>query len=273
MRLFISLLLCCFVSAFAKAQSLQQPIPVEISLKADHFYGVDDFNNIYYSTNNVFYKRPNAGNTTTQAQQFYDVQLGELTSVDLINPLKILLFYRDTQTVVLLDNRLNESLRIKLASLKPYRYFEFATLAGERRFWLYNMDLQRLELFDYLNDKLIWSSPAIKDDVHNMLSDYNYCHLITDKGIASYNNYGSRTAYLNLPNISLADYDFEELLVLEDYSFKGYKFTTDYRFEEIDPKWNLDAQEPPQSLYLKNGKLYLYRHNRVSVHTTNQNKN
>jgi hypothetical protein len=273
MRLFLSLFLGCLVSAFAKAQLPQTPINVEISLKADHFYGVDDFNNIYYSTNNVFYKTPNADNTATQPQQFYDVQLGELTTVDLINPLKILLFYRDTQTIVLLDNRLNESLRINLASLKPYRYFEFATLAGERRFWLYNMDLQRLELFDYLNDKLIWSSPVIKDKVRTMLSDYNYCHLITDKGIASYNNYGSRTAYLNLPNISLADYDFEELLVLQNNNYKGYKFTSDYRFEEVDLKWKIDGQEPPKSLYLKNGKLYLYRHDRVSVHTTNQNKN
>jgi hypothetical protein len=273
MRLFLLLLASCLVSAFAKAQLPQTPLNVGKPLNADYFYGVDDFNNIYYSNNNVLYKTPIADNITIQTQQFYDVQLGDLTSVDLINPLKILLFYRDTQTIVLLDNRLNESLRIKLANLQPYRYFEFATLAGERRFWLYNMDLQRLELFDYLNDKLIWSSPAIKDQVQHMLSDYNYCHLVTDKGIASYNNYGSRTTYLKLPDISLADYDFEHLLVLQNNNYKVYKFTSDYRFEEEDPKWKIDGQEPPQSLYLKNGKLYIYRHNRVSVYPTNQNKN
>lgn len=240
---------------------------------ADHFYGVDDFNNIYYGSNNVFYKIPKDSNLKTNLQQFYDVQLGDLTSVDLINPLKILLFYKDTQTVVLLDNRLNENLRIKLSDLKPYKYFEYATLAGERRLWLYNMDQQRMELYDYINDRLILSSPVIKNPVINMLSDFNYCHLVTKKGVLTYNYYGSKTSTLNAENIQLADYDYEELVLFQNNSLKIFKFNRDYQFEEVDNALNLELDELPESLYLKNGKLYLYGRDRLSVQPINQNKN
>nr|WP_152556284.1 hypothetical protein [Nonlabens ulvanivorans] len=66
-----------------------------ISLSCDSFYGVDDFESIYYSTDNVLYKK-----SESKRLEFFDIQLGDITSVDIINPLKILVFYRDTQTLV-----------------------------------------------------------------------------------------------------------------------------------------------------------------------------
>ncbi|PRP67466.1 hypothetical protein [Nonlabens agnitus] len=273
MKLVFTLLGSLFFFAFAKAQSIPSTSTTAYSLQADAFYGVDDFENLYYGKDNVFYKSPIDGRASVPKQQFYDVQLGDLTSVDLINPLKILLFYKDTQTIVLLDNRLNETQRVELNQLQPYRYFDFAGLAGERRLWLYNLDQQRLELYDYINDKLVVSSPVIQNQVTQMLTDYNYCHLVSDKGVASYNNYASKTSELKLDNIHLADYDFEQLVVQQDDAFKIFKFTADYKFTPMENDLNIEPQEPPKSLYLKNGKLYLYSRARLSVFTTNQKKN
>ncbi|SCY27572.1 hypothetical protein SAMN05192588_2000 [Nonlabens sp. Hel1_33_55] len=271
MKLIFTLLGCICFFAFAKAQSPQPSSNQPSKLVADAFYGVDDFNNIYYGKENVFYR--GTLESKSNVLQFYDVQLGDLTSVDLINPLKILLFYKDTQTVVLLDNRLNETQRFELDLLKPYRYFEFAGLAGERRLWLYNIDLQRLELYDYINDKLVVASPVIKDRVTKMLTDYNYSHLVTDRGVASYNNYASKTSELPLTNIQLADYDFEQLIIKQDSAYKKYRFTKDYQFVEVENDLEVDTQDPPKSLYLKNGKLYIYSRAGLSAYTTNQNKN
>ncbi|BAO54514.1 hypothetical protein [Nonlabens marinus] len=273
MKLFLTLFLCCFFFAFAKAQSPQIPTYIELPLGVDQFYGVDDFNNLYYGKKNVIYKRPMHVNSNTGAQQFYDVQLGDLTSVDLINPLRILLFYKDTQTVVLLDNRLNESLRISLSELQPYRYFEHSSLAGERRLWLYNQDQQRLELVDYVQNKLIVSSPIIKDKVSHFTSDYNYCFLITDESVLVFNSYASRTSKLDRAGIQLADYDFEQLVVWQDDQLKSYAFTSEYQLESISNSWDVPEQVTTESFYLKNGKLYIYALNRVSVFTANQNKN
>ncbi len=264
----IKLILCIVfvgVSAFAKAQSPSPLLIKRVPLNADIFYGVDDFEQLYYSTNNVFYKR--AFETSIPSQQFYDVQLGELTSVDLINPLKIVLFYKDTQTVVFLDNRLNESLRIDLSTLRPYRYFDHVGLAGERRLWLFNTDASRVEIYDYTTDRLIVSSPVVQSDVLSMMTDYNFCHLLLPQGIASYNNYGSQVHYLPLETTGLADYDFEELVVRQEKQWLTYVFKQDYSFEQKQSPWLWSDNDAPESFYLKNGKLYLYRRNQLIVLT------
>ena len=70
-------------------------------LKADEFIGIDAFENIYFTTNMELHKAGLEGDFV-----FNDLQLGPITSVDIINPLNVVLFYEDTNTVVLLDNKL-----------------------------------------------------------------------------------------------------------------------------------------------------------------------
>ena len=253
-----------FLSSVAFAQKTDQGF----ILNADLFYGVDDFEAVYYGKDNVFFKKN--GQIT---QQFYDVQLGDLTEVDLINPLKILLFYKDTQTIVILDNRLNERQRILLNELQPSRFFEHARLAGERRFWLHDLDKNRLELYDYINDRTLISTAVLKDNVTQFLSDYNFCHVISDKHIETYNSYGSKTATLSIAGVKFVDYDFETLVFIKENSIKVMKMDKEYRFRESEIN-TIDIEEKDvKSLYLKGGKLYLWHGKRVDVYSINPIKN
>lgn len=243
-----------------------------ISLHCDAFYGVDDFENLYYNTNNVLYKKG-----TDKRLEFYDIQLGDITSVDIINPLKILVFYRDTQTLVFLDNRLNEQLRLEFNLLKPQRFIEHARLAGERRLWLYNMDLSRLELYDYINDRLINSTTPIKEPVIDMQSDYNFCHLVTENAVITFNSYGSETSRI-LEKITLpVAFDFEQLAFKNKKEWKWYRFDREFRFRESSPELTsgselkppFSQEYTPESLYLKGNKLYIYSQKRLYVSTIN----
>ncbi|AGC76624.1 hypothetical protein LX97_01284 [Nonlabens dokdonensis] len=253
-----------FICSIAFAQKTDQGF----SLVADSFYGVDDFEAVYYGKDNVFFKK--YGKIT---QQFYDVQLGDLTEVDLINPLKILLFYKDTQTIVILDNRLNERQRILLNELQPSRFFEHARLAGERRFWLHDLDKNRLELYDYINDRTLISTAVLKDNVTQFLSDYNFCHVISDEQIETYNAYGSRTATLSITGVEFVDYDFETLVFIKENRIKVMKMDKEYRFRESEIN-TIDIKEKDvNSLYLKGGKLYLCHGKRVDVYSINPIKN
>jgi hypothetical protein len=226
---------------------------------------------LYYSKDNVFYKQ-DLDRDKVGRLQFYDVQLGDLTSVDLINPLKILLFYRDTQTVVLLDNRLNESLRISLDNLQPYRFIQHAQLAGERRLWLYNQDLQRLEIYDYINDRTLVSSPVIEQDVLYLLTDYNFCHVVTANAVLSYNSYASRTGKLSLTSPFVADYDFERLAIIHENDLRVYRFNKEYKLVKTEIPEPIMTDYQPQSIYLKNGNLYLYRQDQLSILNINDNQ-
>jgi len=238
-----------------------------ITLKCDNFYGVDDFENLYYTIDNVLYKKSN-----TNHFEFYDIQLGDITSVDIINPLKILLFYRDTQTIVFLDNRLNEQLRLNFNNLKPQRYIEHARLAGERRLWLYNLDLSRIELYDYINDRLINSTTPIKNTVINMQSDYNFCHIITATEIISFNSYASETSRI-IDTIELPiAFDFEQLIYKNEKGWHWYRFDKKFRFRKSELTTLFSQEYKPESLYLKNGKLYIYTQKRLDVQTINLKK-
>nr|WP_042293311.1 hypothetical protein [Nonlabens ulvanivorans] len=245
----------------------QIPADKSISLSCDFFYGVDDFENLYFSTDNVLYKK-----SQSNRLEFFDIQLGDITSVDIINPLKILIFYRDTQTLVFLDNRLNEQQRLNLNTLKPQRFIEHARLAGERRLWLYNLDLSRLELYDYANHKLVNSTTPIKEQVIEMQSDYNFCHLITEKGIITYNTYASETSRI-LEELKLpVAFDFEQLGFQTVSGWKWYRFDKKFRFRESELTTPFSQEYSPESLYLKGGKLYLYHQKRLHVQTINLKK-
>ncbi len=259
---------CLFVLLLTSSIAFAQKLDQSFSLVADSFYGVDDFEAIYYGKDNVFFKKHGKN-----VQQFYDVQLGDLTEVDLINPLKILLFYKDTQTVVILDNRLNERQRILLNELQPSRFFEHARLAGERRFWLHDLDRNRLELYDYINDRTLISTAVLKDNVTQFLSDYNFCHVISDGHIETYNAYGSKTATLAVTEINFIDYDFEHLIYLKENEIKVLKMDKEFRFRESENITITIQEKEVNSLYLKGGKLYLWHGKRVDVYSINPIKN
>ncbi|MGJ8683581.1 MAG: hypothetical protein ACSHWW_03095 [Nonlabens sp.] len=238
-----------------------------IPLECDNFYGIDDFVNIYYSTDNVLYK-----NSVKDEFQFYDIQLGDIASVDIINPLKILVFYRDTQTLVFLDNRLNEQLRINFNTLKPQRFIEHARLAGERRLWLYNLDMSRVELYDYVNNKVINSTTPLSSNAIAMQSDYNFCHVITEKGIVTFNSYASETSRIK-EDVSLpVAFDFEQLGFKTDHGWKWYRFDREFRLRETELTTPISQENTPESLYLKGGKLYIYSQKRLYVSTINLKK-
>jgi hypothetical protein len=86
-----------------------------IPLKADVFIGYDSYKNQYFIRSNVFYKKGPDGTF-----MYNDYQLGRIASVDIINPLKIVLFYEDVNTVVFVDNKLTEIERINFNNVPDF---------------------------------------------------------------------------------------------------------------------------------------------------------
>ena len=76
----------------------------EIKFEADQIIGVTKFDEYIYTKNNILYKQ-----TTNNTFQYQNLQLGPITKVDIINPLKIVVFYEEFNSVVLLysDNTRN----------------------------------------------------------------------------------------------------------------------------------------------------------------------
>ncbi|PJB13127.1 MAG: hypothetical protein CO119_03295 [Flavobacteriales bacterium CG_4_9_14_3_um_filter_40_17] len=226
-----------------------------IALEADTFWGADSFGNLYYTQGNVFYKK-----AANKVFSFYALSLGDISSVDLLNPLKITLFYKDFNRAIVLDNQLSEIQRIDFNTNKTYRMVAHCTTSYERNLWVFNVDLQQLELYNYAQDKALVATQPIADKVKAQLSNYNFCWLLTEQRLIQYNIYGSPVSEFPLQNASKAHRFKDSLLFVQD----GKLFYFDVKFRELIPipleKTNF------KDFSITNDKLYLYQNNQLTVY-------
>lgn len=181
-----------FFSLFSFSQEeTQQRITATLvdSTKLDvkTIFGIDNFGTLYYTTeNNSFHKK-----TKDTIITYANFQLGEITSANTFNPLKINVFYKDFNTVVILDNRLAEMSKIDFNTSHPYRNVSFVSSGYDNSLWLFNQDFQYLELYDYKTKKVKLKTVPVQSEVLDLKSDYNYCYLLTKNYLYVYNYVGS----------------------------------------------------------------------------------
>src|SRR5699024_3745943 len=101
------------------------------------------------------------------------------------------LFYRNANTAVLLDDKLTEITRVDFNRVKHFRTVGFATKANKYGLWIFNEDSQELELFDYKSKSIRVKTQPVAEKVLQQRSDFNYCWLLTEHALISYNSYSS----------------------------------------------------------------------------------
>jgi len=162
--------------AAAQGQNLKiLPISTQ-KIDADDFVGYDGLENLYYIKNNVFFKKKE-----NESWQYKNISLGKISRVDIQNPLKIVLFYENFNTVITLDNQLNETQKINF-SKNPVPIMVTATgIASQNRLWIYNSLTQQIGLFDYLKSTFQSITPSIQGNLKYYDSDFNTFQWIDEK--------------------------------------------------------------------------------------------
>lgn len=158
----------------------------EILINADHLINIDNFGTRFYTNGNTFYKED-----PKQIFNYSNVQLGNITSANAFNPLKINLLYKNFNTVVVLDNRLSEIFKIDFNTIQPYKNVTHISTGFDTTLWIFNQDLQQLELFDYKTNKTRATAMPVESNVLDLESNYNYVWLLTEKFLYKYNYFGS----------------------------------------------------------------------------------
>ena len=158
----------------------------EIPLKVDQLTAIDNFGTFFHITGHTFYRvEPN------QVLNYSNVQLGKITSANAFNPLKINLLYKNFNTVVVLDKRLSEVFKIDFNTIQPYKNVTHISTGYDTTLWVFNQDLQQLELFDYKTNKARATAMPVESNVLDLESNYNYVWLLTEKFLYKYNYFGS----------------------------------------------------------------------------------
>ena len=185
MKYIFNLILFFSFSAFAQ-ESIEASLVKEYSLDVDDIVAIDNFGTQYHINNNSFQK-----NSAAQNLSYSNVQLGDISSANTFNPLKINVFYKDFNTVVILDNRLAEIFKIDFNTTQPYKNVTHVSTGHDNTLWLFNQDTQQLELFDYKTGTTRAKTLPIQSAVLDVKSNYNNCYLLTKQYLIIYNYFGS----------------------------------------------------------------------------------
>lgn len=143
--------------------------------------GVDNFENVYFINNNVFYKK-NVAKTIS----YTNLQLGNIKASNVFNPLKINLFYSDFNTAVILDNKLTEIFRIDFNTIQPYKDVSHVSNGFDSSLWLFNQNTRQLELYDYQLNVTRAHTISIQNEILDLKSNYNRCWLLTKDSLYVY---------------------------------------------------------------------------------------
>lgn len=168
-KLMLLFLIAVYCSAFAQDIS----IPVKFLSKSksvnERYIGTDAFGGVYTIADNEFRKQKDG-----IVLKYKNLSFGEIFTADIQNPLQIVLFYKKFNSVVLLDNQLNEISRINFSRIPQPLIAEAASLASQNRLWIFDITTQQIGLFDPAQNSYKTITPPLKDIIKYYQSDYNY---------------------------------------------------------------------------------------------------
>ena len=173
-------------STLFSQESIKTSFVKKTELRVDKLISIDNFGTTYFIKNDVFYKKD-----ATKTITYNNLQLGNLETANAFNPLKINLFYKDFNTVIILDNRLAEIFKIDFNTLQDYKNISHVSTGFDNTLWVFNQDTQQLELFDYKTKTTRVKTLPVQSQVLDLKSNYNSSWLLTKNYIYHYNYFGS----------------------------------------------------------------------------------
>ncbi len=162
------LILFFSITTFSQQNIISLESYSEDKFIADDFVGFDNFGSLFYINSNVLFKKNN-----TAKYQYQNLQLGKISRVDILNPLKTLVFYEEFNTVVLLDNFLNEIQKINFSEIESPIVISSAGICGQNKIWVYNVTNQQIAIFDLINATTQNLNIPIKEKQFYYQTDYN----------------------------------------------------------------------------------------------------
>ena len=229
-------------------------------------FNVDNLGNIYLITANNQLKKIN--NNGDSVGLFNDVKrYGSVSSIDVTNPLKILLYYKNFATVVVLDRFLNVRNTINFRKKNILSVQSIAT-SYDNNIWLFDEQDYKLKKIDEAGNLLQEStdfrmlfdsvpSPTQLTDKENFIYLYD-----AEKGFYIFDYYGSfknRLPLLNWDNVAISEKNM--------YGFSNNKLCS-YQLNSLTLK---EYQLPVvfkdyKTIKIINGKVYLLKDDGIYIY-------
>ncbi|MFV5702925.1 hypothetical protein ACM55F_13720 [Flavobacterium sp. XS2P12] len=221
-----------------------------ITIAAEQFLGYDKFDFYYTIKNNIFSKTKDS-----ESIEYKNIALGKITKVDLQNPLKIILFYENFNTVILLDNQLNEIQKINFSEHIIPIVVTATGIASQNQLWVYNSLNQQIGLYDYLKNDYKTISTSFPESIKYYQSDFNTFYWIDEKNNwYSCDIFGKITKKRKTP-------DFDSIEIINDNQFIIFKDSI-LTIEDIEKNQKFEIE-----ILEKTFKKFCYKDQILSIFT------
>lgn len=172
-NIFFALLLLSSLISNSQIFKIDAVLQNTYTIDADFFVGFDGFGTAYYLKNNILIKK-----IESSELQYQNVVLGKLTKVDITNPLKIILFYEEFNTVIVLDNQLNEIQKIDFSKLETPVVAAAIGISIQNKLWVFNTLNQQIGLYDLNAATYANLGVPIETPFQYYQTDFNYFYWI-----------------------------------------------------------------------------------------------
>ena len=258
--------LCISLTGFAQVSDITTSLTLELDQQTnlpdiDQFIGYDSYDQLYWVDKNTLYKRGTLGNF-----EFLELMLGPIDHVDLQNPLTVLIFYAETNTLVFLDNRLNEKKRIDFNLITEFPQVQWTYNAGSNRLWIMDQNSQRLWVYDTQKMKVVVQSPPLPNLI-SLKCRFNDCIAQTTDELIYLSLYGTITKREAFTGGILKDYNERHTIVSDQSALFDFKSNQELNFPEIRPENQIN------DLQLTQDFLYIYDSNVIWRYALNPIKN
>ncbi|MCG2609931.1 hypothetical protein LZZ90_00245 [Flavobacterium sp. SM15] len=223
-------------------------------IKPDTFVGKDAYANTYSITQNEFRKE------NPQKKYVYrSLPLGKIHSVDLQNPLQIVLFYKIMNSVVLLDSQLNETFKINFSESNPELLPQQIGLASQNRLWLFDLATQKLGLYDFQKQVFNPITVIFEHPILFSQSDYNYFYWVDDQHkLFACNLFGKINFLGEVPN-----FDSMQIISSKEILLKKGSILTLWDWEKQTSQIVPIPEKSFQSFYYKEQILSIFTDNEI----------
>lgn len=223
--------------------------------KAHDYFTVDNLGNMFFVKEGEIVKHLANGK---YFNRFSNLKLGSITSVDAGNALRIMLFYKDYQQLVFLDNQLSQKNEAVSLEKLGHEQTELACVSANNGFWLFNKANNELVRFDE-QLKQISSTGNLKQMLQteeikpNFLTEYNGNVFLNcpDMGIYVFDIFGTFSKIISVKGLKNFQVDENIIYFLKDNGICSYNYKL---FDEVCKTYSISKLN--QAIFFKN-KAYL----------------
>lgn len=201
------------------------------------FFEIDKFENIYWVSGNKLFLK----DLRNQRDYLYENdRLGTISSIDVGNPQKILVFYDDYDIALTLDNTLSERSQI---DLKSYNITDINAIAlsNDNNLWIYDPIGFQLKKIDERGNTLAQSLNMLSyylDQIEptKIIESQNIVYLLSAEGILLFDNLGQYIKILPFENIQDFQVRNEQIIYLTNRGAFNYsiKQLAKFQIEGLD---------------------------------------